>query len=81
MLTILLAAAIILEGEGVTGEELPRVEVVATPILQEERILKNGAEVCILTRSQLENINAQDLQSALRQVPGVAISRYSAIGS
>lgn len=81
MLAILLAAAIILEEEGATGEELPRVEVVATPILQEERILKNGAEVCILTRSQLENINAQDLQSALRQVPGVAISRYSAIGS
>lgn len=61
--------------------ELPPVEVVAAPVLQEERILDNGAEVSELTRSQLSAINAQDLQSALRQVPGVTISRYSAVGS
>ena len=80
MISLLLAAAILSADENSAEPELPRVEVVATPILQEERILKNGAEVCVLTRSQLENINAQDLPTALRQVPGVTISRYSAIG-
>lgn len=75
MLTaILLASAI-------SGVELPPVEVVARPVVQAERILDNGAEVCVLTRSQLDEINAQDLQTALRQVPGVTVSRYSAIGS
>ncbi len=61
--------------------ELPSVVVVASPITQTERVSKDGVETVALSRSQLGALNAQDLQTALRQVPGVTISRYSAIGS
>ena len=48
---------------------------------QEERVEKDGTEIVTLSRGQLGELNAQDLQTALRQVPGVTISRYSPIGS
>ena len=61
--------------------ELPTVTVVATPITQEESVAKDGADTTTLSRNQLAQLNAQDLQTALRQVPGVTISRYAPIGS
>ena len=61
--------------------ELQTVTVVATPITQEEAVAKDGADTTTLSRSQLAQLNAQDLQTALRQVPGVTISRYAPIGS
>lgn len=57
------------------------VLVTATPITQDESVGKDGAEIVTLSRRQLGDLNAQDLQTGLRQVPGVAISRYSPIGS
>ena len=61
--------------------ELPSILVVASPVTQEEQVSKDGVETVSISREQLDNLNAQDLQTALRQVPGVAVSRYSAIGS
>ena len=46
--------------------ELPTVTVVATPITQEEAVAKDGADTTTLSRSQLAQLNAQDLQTALR---------------
>lgn len=60
---------------------LGTVTVTASPITQEESISADGAETTVLSRSQLGALNAQDLQTALRQVPGVTISRYAPIGS
>ena len=60
---------------------LETVLVLASPITQEERVSKDGVETVTLSRSQLAALNAQDLQTALRQVPGVGVSRYSALGS
>jgi outer membrane cobalamin receptor len=60
---------------------LPTVIVTASPITQEESVSKDGAESVIVSRDQLALLNAQDIQTALRQVPGVTISRYSPIGS
>ena len=57
------------------------VTVTATPIVQSESVSRTGAETAIVTRHQLAKLNAQDLQTALRQIPGVAISRYAPIGS
>lgn len=57
------------------------VSVTASPVTQSETVEKDGAEIVTLSRAQLGELNAQDLQTALRQVPGVAISRYSPIGS
>ncbi len=61
--------------------ELPAVKVTASPITQEERVSADGAETVVLGRGQLGALNAQDIQTALRQVPGVTISRYAPIGS
>ena len=60
---------------------LPPVTVVASPVTQEESVAKDGADATTISRAQLAQLNAQDLQTALRQVPGVTISRYAPIGS
>lgn len=60
---------------------LPVIEVQASPVTQSESVSPDGVEESVITRRQLEALNAQDLQTALRQVPGMTISRYSAIGS
>lgn len=60
---------------------LPTVTVVGSPITQDEGVSADGREEVLLSRAQLAALNAQDLQTALRQVPGVSISRYGAIGS
>ena len=60
---------------------LPAVVVTATPITQEESVARDGADRVFVSRRQLAALNAQDLQTALRQVPGVSISRYAPIGS
>lgn len=57
------------------------VVVTATPITHEETVSKDGAETVTIGRTQLAALNAQDLQTALRQVPGVTISRYAPVGS
>ena len=61
--------------------ELPPVIVTASPITKSESVSKDGAESVLVSREQLERLNAQDVQTALRQVPGVTISRYSPVGS
>lgn len=70
-----------LAAETTADVELPSVKVTASPITQAERIAKDGAESVVLSREQLALLNAQDLQTALRQVPGLTISRYAPIGS
>ncbi len=60
---------------------LPSVVVTASPVTQTENVSKDGAESVLVAREQLALLNAQDIQTALRQVPGVTISRYSPIGS
>lgn len=64
-----------------TVAELPPVEVLAVPVVQTESVTDDGVEKTVLSRAQLVHLNAQDLQTALRQVPGISVSRYSAIGS
>ena len=60
---------------------LGSVKVTARPVTQEESVSADGCETTVLSRAQLAALNAQDLQTALRQVPGVTISRYAPIGS
>lgn len=58
-----------------------RIEVTASPIADFERTLKDGANQVVVGRAQLDRLNANDLPTALRQIPGVAISRYSPVGA
>ncbi len=55
--------------------------VTASPITQHEKVGPDGGPVSVIGRAQLERLNAQELTTALRQVPGVAISRYNPLGS
>lgn len=63
------------------GVELPEMEVLAPPILEEIKVSRHGEQITILTQDQIERLNAQDLASALRRAPGVNISRHNIIGS
>jgi iron complex outermembrane receptor protein len=57
------------------------VTVRAKPI--EEKLIQTpqGTLVAEVSDRQLEDLNAQDLASALRRIPGVTISRYNPVGS
>lgn len=57
------------------------VTVVASPVAREERFEPDGAEVVTIGSDQTSRLSAQDLPTALRQVAGVSVSRYSPIGS
>ena len=58
-----------------------KVVVVASPITQYESVSKDGANNAVVGREQVERLSATDLPTALRQVPGISISRYSPIGA
>ena len=58
-----------------------RIEVSATPITDVESVGKDGANSVIVGQDQLDRLSATDLPTALRQVPGVTISRYSPVGA
>ena len=61
--------------------KLEPVEVVASPIIEGNLITEYGSQVTTVGEKQVESLNAQDLPSALRRVPGVNISRYNLVGS
>ncbi len=58
-----------------------RIEVSASPIADAEIFEKDGANSVIVGPDQLDRLGATDLPTALRQVPGVTISRYSPVGA
>ncbi len=61
--------------------ELEKVEVVASPIIEGNVVNQYGGQVTVVTEEQIEDLNAQDLPSALRRVPGVVMSRHNPVGS
>jgi len=60
---------------------LDPVEVVSTPVIEGNQVDRYGSLTTEVTESQIEDLNAQDLGTALRMSPGVTISRYNKIGS
>ncbi len=60
---------------------LERVIVTASPIAKEERFTLDGADVTFVGSEQTARLTAQDLPTALRNVPGISVSRYSPIGA
>lgn len=73
--------------DGKTGSEPPpgrfteALEVVATPIEDETVVPLLANQVSVVTREQIDALEAHDLPSALRRVPGVVVSRYDPVGS
>ena len=60
---------------------LPRVDVVASPIVAESIVDPFAFGTTTVGAEQIEALNAQDLASALRRTPGVSIARYNTIGA
>jgi iron complex outermembrane receptor protein len=61
--------------------KMEAVEVVASPIIELNQIDNYASQSAVVTNKQIEGLNALDLPSALRWVPGVNISRYNLVGS
>jgi outer membrane receptor for ferrienterochelin and colicin len=55
--------------------------VTARPIIEGNQTDDYGSVKTIITEDQLEDLNAQDLETALRQTPGINISRFNPVGS
>jgi len=86
MLSLITGMAILATATAASGADpgpvvMDTVKVTASPILAEERIAVYGGAVTSVGRRQVEDLNAGDLPSALRLLPGVAISRYNLLGS
>ncbi|WP_265583807.1 TonB-dependent receptor [Chitinimonas koreensis] len=58
-----------------------RIEVVAKPIVEDNRIDDYAASSAVIGERQLRDLGAVDLASALRRAPGVQISRYNPVGA
>ncbi len=64
-----------------TVTRLPEVVVVGTPIIEDNSVNRQGSAVTSVSEQQIEDLNAQDLQSALRETPGVVVSHHNPVGS
>ncbi len=66
-----------------TKSALPhyRVKAVAPPVVEGNSTDSYGSFVTSVSDAQIADLNAQDLSTALRRIPGVSISRYNTIGS
>jgi outer membrane cobalamin receptor len=69
------------ESSTTRGTRLPEVLVVDTPIIEGNTVNRLGSQVTTVSEQQLEDLNAQDLQSALRETPGVVVSHFNPVGS
>ncbi len=58
-----------------------QVEVEGPPVVEGTTVDRQATAVTTVSAEQIENLNAHDLASALRRVPGVVISRYNVIGA
>ncbi len=67
--------------ESVAPVKLDDIQVVATPIIEGNEVNSYAGEKTTVGEQQVEDLNAQDLGTALRTTPGVTISRFNQIGS
>ncbi len=61
--------------------QMEEVRVVASPIIQGNQLDRYASQKTTVSEDQIQDLNAQDIASALRRTPGVNISRYNPIGS
>ena len=55
--------------------------VVAPPVIEGNRVNRLGSQETVVTEQQIDDLNAQDLPSALRMTPGVVVSHHNPVGS
>jgi iron complex outermembrane receptor protein len=62
-------------------KQLPTVVITGSPIIESNNIDAFSSFSTKVTESQIKDLSALDLTSALRMTPGVQISRYDEVGS
>jgi outer membrane receptor protein involved in Fe transport len=60
---------------------LPTVTVKASPIIEANVVDRYASTSTVVSRQQMDDLNAGDLTAALRRTPGVTISRYNPVGA
>ena len=60
---------------------LPEVVVTGPPIVADNGLTRLAGQFTVVTAEQITELNAQDLQSALRETPGVVVTHYDPVGS
>ncbi len=69
-------------GDDATGATvLEDITITDRPIIQGNQTDIYGSTKTVITQEQINDLNAQDLETALRMTPGVSMSRYNPIGS
>ncbi len=82
ILLMLGLGSILLQGESFSQTyRLEPVEVVASPVIEGNKVTEYGSQITTVTEKQIDSLNALDLPSAVRRAPGVNISRYNLVGS
>ncbi|WP_320043661.1 TonB-dependent receptor domain-containing protein [uncultured Desulfobacter sp.] len=68
--------------DGATGPTiLEDITITDRPIIQGNQTDIYGSTKTVITQEQINDLNAQDLETALKMTPGVSMSRYNPIGS
>lgn len=60
---------------------LENITVTARPIIEGNQTDTFGSVKTVITQDQLDDLNAQDLETALRLTPGINMSRFNPVGS
>jgi iron complex outermembrane receptor protein len=72
-------------GKAQTGQEntyeIPQILIVGSPIIEGNEVDSFSGQKTTVTEQQIDDLNAQDLSTALRRTPGVNITRYNPVGS
>lgn len=76
--TISFAAA---QAEEQPATILDPIYVIDRPIIEGNRTDAFGSVKTVITQDQLDDLNAQDIETALRQTPGINMSRFNPVGS
>lgn len=61
--------------------QLEEMNVVASPIIQGNKVDRFGATTTVVGEEQMDDLGALDISSALRRTPGVTITRYNQVGA
>lgn len=81
VMVFLLSGSTLLAGEEGSEVLLESLVVTGSPVIEGNLIDRYGSQKTVVSETQLFELNAQDLPSALRRVPGLTISRYNVVGS
>ncbi len=69
------------EGQENYRSYLEKITITESPIIEGNEVDRYASQKTTVTERQIEDLNAQDIGTALRMAPGVNISRYNIIGS